>query len=210
MLTGGHEHHFRRCRGAREDAHPHGRIASRPRPKWARKIIAGPLYSPVGYLPGRRRNADEWKWAVDCYQSLGPVLSRVQRDHRHRAAEPLRDLLPQHRRRRREAVRRDQPSRTSAFCSTPSTPTSRRRISPQGYRTVARHLKHVHTCENDRGIPGSGHVEWPGVFSGAARYQVRRLADHRELRIRARRALGRGRHLARPGVLTGSRSPSKA
>ena len=25
------------------------------------KMIAGPLYSPVGYLPGRRRNADEWK-----------------------------------------------------------------------------------------------------------------------------------------------------
>jgi len=40
------------------------------------KIIAGPLYSPVGYLPGRRRTADEWKWAVECYQSLGPVLAR--------------------------------------------------------------------------------------------------------------------------------------
>jgi D-psicose/D-tagatose/L-ribulose 3-epimerase len=25
-------------------------------------------------------------------------------------------------------------------------------------------LKHVHTCENDRGIPGSGHVEWKEVF----------------------------------------------
>ena len=22
----------------------------------------------------------------------------------------------------------------------------------------------MHTCENDRGIPGSGHVEWPAVF----------------------------------------------
>jgi D-psicose/D-tagatose/L-ribulose 3-epimerase len=33
-----------------------------------------------------------------------------------------------------------------------------------GYRTVARHLKHVHTCENDRGIPGSGHVDWKAVF----------------------------------------------
>ena len=22
----------------------------------------------------------------------------------------------------------------------------------------------MHTCENDRGIPGSGHVEWPSVF----------------------------------------------
>jgi D-psicose/D-tagatose/L-ribulose 3-epimerase len=34
----------------------------------------------------------------------------------------------------------------------------------QAYRAVARHLKHVHTCENDRGIPGSGHVEWKEVF----------------------------------------------
>jgi D-psicose/D-tagatose/L-ribulose 3-epimerase len=29
---------------------------------------------------------------------------------------------------------------------------------------VGSHLKHVHTCENDRGTPGSGHVEWPSVF----------------------------------------------
>ena len=33
-----------------------------------------------------------------------------------------------------------------------------------GYLTVGPHLKHVHTCENDRGIPGSGHVEWDQVF----------------------------------------------
>ena len=26
-------------------------------------------------------------------------------------------------------------------------------------------MKHVHTCENDRGIPGSGHVEWNSVFA---------------------------------------------
>jgi len=32
------------------------------------------------------------------------------------------------------------------------------------YRLVGRHLKHVHTCENDRGIPGTGHLDWPGVF----------------------------------------------
>jgi D-psicose/D-tagatose/L-ribulose 3-epimerase len=33
-----------------------------------------------------------------------------------------------------------------------------------GYRQVGRYLKHVHTCENDRGTPGSGHVEWQQVF----------------------------------------------
>jgi D-psicose/D-tagatose/L-ribulose 3-epimerase len=37
-----------------------------------------------------------------------------------------------------------------------------------GYRKVARHLKHVHTCENDRGTPGSGHVEWDAVFAALA------------------------------------------
>ena len=26
------------------------------------------------------------------------------------------------------------------------------------------HLKHIHTCENDRGVPGSGHIEWSSVF----------------------------------------------
>jgi len=33
-----------------------------------------------------------------------------------------------------------------------------------GLRTAARQLKHIHTCENDRGKPGSGHVEWLQVF----------------------------------------------
>jgi D-psicose/D-tagatose/L-ribulose 3-epimerase len=27
------------------------------------------------------------------------------------------------------------------------------------------YLQHVHTCENDRGIPGTGHVEWSTVFA---------------------------------------------
>ena len=30
--------------------------------------------------------------------------------------------------------------------------------------TGGRHIKYVHTSENDRGTPGSGHVDWPGVF----------------------------------------------
>ena len=39
------------------------------------KLVVGPLYSPVGYLPGRRRTEEEWKNAVDGYQQLGPVLA---------------------------------------------------------------------------------------------------------------------------------------
>jgi D-psicose/D-tagatose/L-ribulose 3-epimerase len=38
------------------------------------KLIAGPLYAPVGYLPGRRRTAAEWTFAVDAFSKLGASL----------------------------------------------------------------------------------------------------------------------------------------
>ncbi len=127
------------------------------------KIMAGPLYSPVGYLPGRRRTADEWKWAVDCYQSLGPVLTQYGVTI---AIEPLN---------RFETYFLNTAQDAAALCDQIGHPnvgvlfdTFHANIEEkdiaQGYRTVGRHLKHVHTCENDRGIPGSGHVEWKSVF----------------------------------------------
>jgi D-psicose/D-tagatose/L-ribulose 3-epimerase len=127
------------------------------------KIMAGPLYSPVGYLPGRRRTADEWKWAVECYQSLGPVLARHGVTI---AIEPLN---------RFETYFLNTAADAVALCDQINHPqvgilfdTFHANIEEknigQAYRTVARHLKHVHACENDRGIPGSGHVEWKDVF----------------------------------------------
>ena len=127
------------------------------------KIMAGPLYSPVGYLPGRRRTVDEWKWAVDCYQSLGPVLQRYGVTI---AIEPLN---------RFETYFLNTAQDAAALCDEIDHPnvgvlfdTFHANIEEkdiaQGYRTVGRHLKHVHTCENDRGIPGTGHVEWKSVF----------------------------------------------
>jgi len=128
------------------------------------KTVAGPLYSPVGYLPGRRRNAEEWKWAVDCYQWLGPLLSEYGVTI---AIEPLNRFETYFLNTAADAVK---------LCDEIAHPnvgilfdTFHANIEEKdigaGYRTAGRHLKHVHTCENDRGIPGSGHVEWPGVFA---------------------------------------------
>ena len=36
----------------------------------------------------------------------------------------------------------------------------------QAIRSVGRRLRHVHACENDRGTPGSGNVDWPEVRQG--------------------------------------------
>jgi D-psicose/D-tagatose/L-ribulose 3-epimerase len=127
------------------------------------RIIAGPLYSPVGFLAGRRRTEEEWKRAVDCWQQLGPTLDQYNVTA---ALEPLN---------RFETYFLNTAADAARFCDevghakvgilfdTFHANVEEKDIAA-GCRTAARHLKHVHTCENDRGTPGSGHVEWKAVF----------------------------------------------
>lgn len=128
------------------------------------KLIAGPLYSPVGFMTGSRRTAEEWKRVVDCYQSLGPVLSEYGVTV---ALEPLN---------RFETYFLNTAVDATRLCDEIGHPNVgvlfdtfhaniEEKCVASGLRTVAKHLKHVHTCENDRGIPGTGHVDWPGVFT---------------------------------------------
>jgi len=127
------------------------------------RIVAGPFYSPVGYLPGRRRTADEWNWAVEGYQAIADTLTAFNVTL---AIEPLNRFETYFLNTARDAA---------ALCDEVNHPnvgilfdTFHANIEEKdiaaGYRTVGRHLKHVHTCENDRGIPGTGHVEWDSVF----------------------------------------------
>lgn len=132
-------------------------------------IVAGPLYTPVGWLPGRRRTSDEWARVVEAYQALAPVLDAHQVTI---AIEPLN---------RFETYFLNTVADGLALCDAIASPrvgllfdTFHANIEEKDVaascRAVARHLKHVHTSENDRGTPGSGHVEWPGVFE-ALRHQ---------------------------------------
>jgi D-psicose/D-tagatose/L-ribulose 3-epimerase len=126
-------------------------------------IVAGPLFSPVGYLPGRRRTSDEWKWAVEGFQSVGDTLAAHKVTF---AIEPLN---------RFETYFLNTATDAAALAHEIGHPNIgilfdtfhaniEEKSIAEGYRTVGPHLKHVHTCENDRGIPGSGHVEWKEVF----------------------------------------------
>jgi D-psicose/D-tagatose/L-ribulose 3-epimerase len=127
------------------------------------RIIAGPLYCPVGYLPGRRRTADEWSWAVEGYQS---VIATLEENDVTLAIEPLN---------RFETFFLNTAADAAALCDEVGHPnvgvlfdTFHANIEEKdiaaGYRTIGKHLRHVHACENDRGTPGSGHVEWDAVF----------------------------------------------
>jgi D-psicose/D-tagatose/L-ribulose 3-epimerase len=131
------------------------------------KLIAGPLYSPVGYLPGRRRTEDEWKNAVDGYKQLGPVLAA---NGVTACIEPLNRFETYFLNTTEDAVKLcaeiDHPNVGILWDTFHAN--IEEKDPAKALRTTGRFLKHVHTCENDRGTPGSGHVDWKGVF-GALR-----------------------------------------
>ena len=127
------------------------------------RLIIGPLYCPVGELPGRRRTADEWQHAIEGYQSITDTL--VENDVTL-ALEPLN---------RFETYFLNTAADGVMLCDAVNHPsigllfdTFHANIEEKNVadalRLAAPHLKHLHTCENDRGIPGSGHVDWPSVF----------------------------------------------
>jgi D-psicose/D-tagatose/L-ribulose 3-epimerase len=127
-------------------------------------IIAGPLYAPLGYLPGRRRTDAEWDRALDAYRSLVPVLEDTGVTV---AIEPLN---------RFETYFLNTAEDAARFCREVNHPnvgilldTFHANIEEKkvgdAYRIAGPYLKHVHACENDRGTPGTGHVDWDEVFA---------------------------------------------
>jgi D-psicose/D-tagatose/L-ribulose 3-epimerase len=127
------------------------------------KLIAGPTYSPVGYLPGRRRNEDEWKWGVEFHQQLDAALRDVGAEL---AIEPLNRFETYFLNTAADTVRfvdEIGSPRIGILFDTFHSNIEEKNIA-QGYRLCGSRLKHVHTCENDRGVPGTGHVDWKGVL----------------------------------------------
>ncbi len=126
-------------------------------------VFVGPFLAPVGQLPGRRPNPAEWQYAVEGLQRLAPIL----REHDVTIAlEPLN---------RFETYFMTTAADARRLCDQLHDPyigvlfdtfhsNIEEKHAAEAIRTLGAHIAHVHTCENDRGIPGSGHVAWDQVF----------------------------------------------
>lgn len=132
------------------------------------RTFVGPFCAPVGYLPGRRPVPDEWKRAVEGLQSLGPTLDEYGVDL---ALEPLNRFETYFLNTSADAVRLCDEvghNRVGILFDTFHANIEEKDIGA-ALANCGRHLKHVHTCENDRGIPGTGHIDWDNVFDGMGR-----------------------------------------
>ncbi|MFL6451165.1 MAG: sugar phosphate isomerase/epimerase family protein [Bryobacteraceae bacterium] len=128
------------------------------------KILCGPLYSPVGHFAGRRRTPDEWRWAVECFRDLGSTLTEYDV---MMAIEPLNRYETYFLNTAADSVdlcrEVDHPNVGMLF-DTYHANIEEKHVG-EALRQSKPYLRHLHTCENDRGIPGTGHVDWDSVFA---------------------------------------------
>ena len=128
------------------------------------KVMAGPLYSPVGYLPGRRRTDDEWNRVVNGYGELTQVLESTGISI---AIEPLNRYETYFLNTTADAVRLCSEighKQVGLLFDTYHANIEEKSIG-DAIRQAGDHLLHFHSCENDRGVPGTGHVNWSEVFA---------------------------------------------
>ena len=130
---------------------------------WGGKVLCGPSYSAVGKLTGTSRTAEEWNRAVSGLKELG----KVAQDLGVRIAlEPLNRFETYFLNTAEDAV---------ALVQEVDNPfvgihldTFHMNIEEkclyEAIKKAGPYLYHFHTCENDRGTPGEGHVEWNDVF----------------------------------------------
>ena len=128
-----------------------------------RRRSSGLLYAKVGWFTGQRRTQQEWDWATSAFQELLPDL---ERSGVTLAIEPVN---------RWETFFLNTAADGSALCDLIADPrigllldTSHMGIEEKSQsaavRSAARHLRHVHVAETDRGTPGTGQTDWPGLF----------------------------------------------
>jgi len=128
------------------------------------KLLGGPLFAPIGYLPEHRPTQDEWLWAVEAFQSLSDVL---------KSHEVTLSIEPVN---RSETFFLRTAGEAKTLCESIGNPrigvtldTFHANIEepniPLAIHSLGDHLKHIHVSENDRGPLGRGHVPFFEIIS---------------------------------------------
>jgi D-psicose/D-tagatose/L-ribulose 3-epimerase len=131
-------------------------------------LMGGPVFAPNGYLPGRRRTQEEWSWAVECFQNLGDTLDEHEMTL---SIEPVN---------RSESFFLNTAAEAKALCEAIGHPrigvtvdTFHANIEEKNIgnatESLGRHLRHIHASENDRGLLGSGHIDFTSLIASLQR-----------------------------------------
>jgi D-psicose/D-tagatose/L-ribulose 3-epimerase len=132
------------------------------------RLLCGPMYAPVGYLPGRRRTDVEWAHAVESLRTLGSMIEGLPV---RLAIEPLN---------RFETYFLNTAAEARALCEASASPsigvlfdTFHSNIEEASFDdaldALGPRLFHVHLSENNRGVPGDGHIPFGQIVASLHR-----------------------------------------
>jgi D-psicose/D-tagatose/L-ribulose 3-epimerase len=126
-------------------------------------LVVGPMYSAVGKLVGRGRNQQEWDW---CVEGLSEVATFAGEHGVTLAVEPLNRFETYFLNIAEDAVKLAKAINSPYFKVHLDTfhMNIEEKSHAQAILNTRELLYHVHCCENDRGTPGTGLVNWTGVF----------------------------------------------
>lgn len=127
-------------------------------------LFSGPVYSAVGKtrLVPEEQKKQEWAWCVENLRALDKTASDAGVTI---GVEPLN---------RFETDMINLVEQAVALVDDVDCPTYKIHIDtfhsnieeksiPEAIRLAGKRLGHFHACENDRGIPGTGHQDWNGI-----------------------------------------------
>jgi D-psicose/D-tagatose/L-ribulose 3-epimerase len=128
------------------------------------KLLCGPLFSPLGYLPGHRPTPQERSWAIEAFRALLDIL---EENDINLAIEPVN---------RSETFFLRTCAEARHLCEEIGSPrigvtldTFHANIEEQNIlaaiRSLGSRLRHIHASENDRGPLGRGHIRFPEIVS---------------------------------------------
>jgi D-psicose/D-tagatose/L-ribulose 3-epimerase len=163
------------------------------------KILGGPLYAPIGYLPKHRPTRDEWSWAVEAFRALQEVLDS---EDVTLSIEPVN---------RSETFFLRTATEAKLLCEAIGNPrigvtvdtfhaNIEERSIPQTLLSLGTSLMHVHASENDRGLLGSGHVPFGEIVSALKEIDYRGYLMIEGFGYSAKEKKGPGRLWARTDV----------
>ncbi len=127
-------------------------------------LICGPLYAGLGVMTGTRRNAEEWRWAAD---GLAEVAERAHKVRVTLCIEPLNRFETYFLNTQHDAAKlvKDIGAPNLRVHFDTFHANIEERNPAAALRSIAKVLGHVHISENDRGTPGTGHIDWRAVLS---------------------------------------------
>jgi D-psicose/D-tagatose/L-ribulose 3-epimerase len=128
------------------------------------EVFGGMIYCGWGYLTGKMRTEQEWKWAVEGYQKIADYalgngelilgiepVNRFESHFINTAADAVKFI--------RDVGRPNVKVHLDTFHMI-----REEESIPQAVLDTAGDLGYVHACENQRGIPGTGQVPWVKFF----------------------------------------------